>query len=790
MAFTLDNANIKPKSFKLRNKNSASSTNNTESDIKQEKVICEISRFIHRNKETGFFVFVAKLPEKDANLRININGQTFVTRTFNVVGTSILAVENYNEKQEIECYGYFEIGKTDQLQFKSDNLREIIPTKPKAIEAFLSSNKIPGIGPKTAKKIVAKYGADTLHVLDNNMDALIELDGITPIKLEKMKKAWKDYRATYELLSTMKLYGITDASGLKIYNHFKEKTLDIIKNDPYKITDVQSIGFKTADKIAQSVGISHVDPVRIKYAIFHTLQLLAETEGQTAYGYYPLIDKVNELLDIDKELVEEQIENAITKGELISKEVTVKINDKNESYLQQIKGVAHKLIHNTEVRIAREIHRINMEYKKQDIRKIDQFIEVNEFGLDESQLKAASKLLRSKLSVLTGGPGTGKTHTIKSIINFYKKNGKKCVLCAPTGRAAKRMEESTGETSSTIHRLLKYVEGKFTHDENNKLEGDIFIIDESSMIDIWLANGLLKAIPDDARVLFVGDIDQLPSVGAGNFLKDIINSGVIAVARLTQIHRQAQNSNIIKAAHSIIHGHMPELFDKESDSDFVFIEAEGQENIHAAVTGLVNELLGKNKFAKNMIQLLTPKKDTLVGTDNFNESLRELLNMVSNEPTEEKFTVGDRVMQYKNNYELDVYNGDLGYIADLDTEDKMLSVYFENKEVAMSYQEANDLKLAYAITVHKSQGSDYPCVIIPVSKSHTFMWDANLLYTAVTRGKAQVYLIGEKKTLFYCTANFRQNYRITGLEKEIKDYFREKEEEAMDVLPKNLFEAL
>lgn len=784
MAFTLDSANIKPKSFKLKNK----ATSTTEK--KEEKIICEISRFIHKNKETGFFVFAAKLLEKDANLRLNINGQTFVTRQFNVVGTSMLAVENYNEKQEIECYGNFEIGKTDQLQFKCENIKEIIPNKPKAIEAFLSSNKIPGIGPKTAKKIVAKYGSETIHVLDNNMDALIEIEGITVSKLEKMKKAWQDYRATYELLSTMKLYGITDASGLRIYNHFKEKTIDIIKNDPYKITDVPSIGFKTADKIAQSVGISHIDPIRIKYAIFHTLQLLAESEGQTAYGHYPLIDKVNELLDIDKELVEEQIENAITKGELISKEVTVKITDKNQSYLQQIKGVAHKLIHNTEVRIAKEIYRINCEYKKQNLQKIQEFIDSNEFDLDASQLQAASQILKNKLSILTGGPGTGKTHTIKSIIHFYKKNGKKCVLCAPTGRAAKRMEESTSETSSTIHRLLKYVEGKFNHNEDNKLEGDVFIIDESSMIDIWLGNALLKAIPDNARVLFVGDIDQLPSVGAGNFLKDMINSDVIAVSRLTQIHRQAQNSNIIKAAHSIIHGHMPELFPKESTSDFVFIEAEGQEEIHAAVTSLVKDLLGENKFAKNTIQLLTPKKDTLVGTDNFNESLRELLNMASNEATEERFTVGDRVMQYKNNYELDVYNGDLGYISDLDSEDKMLSVYFENKEIAMSYQEANDLRLAYAITVHKSQGSDYPCVIIPISKSHTFMWDANLLYTAVTRGKAQVYLIGEKKTLFYCTANFRQNYRITGLEKEIKQYFREKEQDAMDAMPKSLFETL
>lgn len=747
-----------------------------------EKIICEINHFIYKNEETGFFVFSAKLPANASNIQQIVNGKLFLGRTFTVVGTSLLVVETIKEKQEVECNGNFELGKNGQVQFNTVSIKELIPTKPKAIEIFLGCGKIHGIGPKIAKKIVNKYQSETISILDNEIEKLIEIEGITERKLEIIKTSWSAYRAIYEMLATMQLYGIGDGNGLKIFNYFKEKTLNIIQNDPYKLTEVPMIGFKTADRIAQAIGISHIDPQRIKYCILYTLEELSEKEGHTAYSYELLIEKVNEILSLDNNLVRKEALELIEKKELISKKIVIKkfTNQKQDTFiLESVDGVSHKKMHNAEVKIAKELlrifsHNINNEFKE----KINQFITKNPYSLDESQKSAATNILNNKISILTGGPGTGKTHTIKSILSFYESINKKCILCAPTGRAAKRMEEATGRESSTIHRLLGFTEGKFKHNEINQLEGNVFIVDESSMIDIWLFCSLLKALPDHATLLMVGDIDQLPSVGAGIVLKDLIDSNCIPVSRLMTIHRQALNSQIILASHSIINKKVPELFDETTKSDFIFIEQNDNFDIQESIINLVNNLVSSHQFKKEEIQILTPRKDTELGTLTMNEKLRPFLNtsdILENNINGKRIKMcnGDRVMQFKNNYDLDVFNGDIGTVLATDNEENSILVNFDNKDIDISNNDINDLKLAYAITIHKSQGSDYPCIIIPISKSHTFLWDANLLYTAITRGKKQVYLVGDKKTLFYAVASFRQNHRVTSLKQEINTIFLE-----------------
>lgn len=784
MAFTTDNFSFKVK--KNLNNSNPSALPATQS------FVVELARYIYKNEENGFYVASVKVPTDYPNLNIDVSGHKVFGRTFTVVGTSSFVVENIKEKQEINVIGNFEINK-GQPQFKAQIVKEIIPTKPKAIQVFLASGKIKGIGPVTAKKIVEKYGSDAINIFDTKPEELLTIDGISEKKLAPIMESWQLFRNVYEIMSTMQLYGVGDANGVKIYNHFKEKSLQMIKTDPYRLTEVAMIGFKTADKIAQSIGISHIDPKRIKYCILYTLEKLSE-EGHTAYIKDELIGRVNEDLTIDPDLIVKELNLMITSGEVIVKMLKTKKATGQNSRSKKIEEavyecVAHRKFHGLEARMAKEILRISSNYVGEDYSdERDIFIHKNPFKLDDSQIAAARTILSSKVSVLTGGPGTGKTHTIKSILHFYKSLNKKCLLCAPTGRAAKRMEESTGNTSSTMHRLLGFAEGKFKHDDLNPLVADVIIVDEGSMVDSFLNNGFLKAVPDKAVVIYVGDVDQLPSVGPGNILKDLIDCGKIAVARLNVIHRQAENSNIIKASHQVIRNQMPECINlpDQSGSDFEFRDMDSNDEIHNHVLDLVDQLIKSNTFQKDDIQVITPRKDGSCGVDDFNLSLKMLMNYdeeyLEHKEKKIKFSRGDRVMQYKNNYELDIFNGDVGKVVEFDYSDNTALVDFDNNRVALEGADLNHLKLSYAITIHKSQGSDYPCVIIPISKSHTFMWDSNLLYTAITRGKHKVFLVGDRKTLFYTVAQFRQNWRTTGLKEEIAKayqmYSLEAQEEA------------
>ncbi len=799
MAFTAQGANLKY----VKNK-------------PQENMLtinAQIKSFIYTDDESGFYVLSMQIPDTQANISVVLDGKQYVQRKFVAVGTSSLVTASIAEGQEVELTGSFGLGKeAGSIQFNVTSILECIPTKPKAIELFLGSGKIHGIGPKIAKKIVNRFGTDTLNILDHDSKQLLEIDGVNEKKLEIIDTSWKEWRSVYEILATMKLYQVGDVAGLKIFNHFKEKAIYVIKNEPYMLTEVDSIGFRTADQIAKSIGISPHDEKRIEKCIFYTLEELSN-KGNTAYPKDTLVLEVNDILDIDAKLIEERIEDLIQREELIEKNVKMKVvtnKFKGEFKYQIKKGVAHKKFHYSEVRIAKELQRINTKNDHINVDKINEFLSENPNKLDESQIAAARTILSNKVSVLTGGPGTGKTHTIKSLLQFFDEKEKnvimvegdaieypvRSVLAAPTGRAAKRIQESTQQTSSTLHRLLGYKEGGFIFNESNKLKGDVFIVDESSMVDLWLAMAFLKAVPDDARVIFVGDTDQLPSVGAGKFLDDLIDSGKIAVARLSVIHRQALNSQIIVASHDIIHRKMPTLHSIDSDSDFVFLEAEGNEDIHEKIVEVVHSLIEKD-ISSEEIQILTPKKESEVGTRNLNQSLRPMLNKyyANHQDLTTKFVPGDRVMQFKNNKDLEIYNGDIGTVVSVDEEMQEIRVKFDDKIHTLAGQQLSELDFSYASTIHKSQGSDYPYVIIPLSKSHTFMWDSKLLYTGVTRGKKRVILIGEKKTLLMSVAQFKQVDRITGLKDEIlkthdidpDDVYRQQGIEFYTEQPKQVF---
>lgn len=761
-----------------------------------QKIVCQVNKFTYIDETSGFFVAQVSLLDEEKSPNTIVNNKLFNKRSFSAVGSSLLMAQSIKEGQEVELYGDFELGKYD-VQFTVNSIQECIPKKSSSIRLFLSS-RIKGIGPKTAHEIVETFGSKTLKVLEEQPELFLEFTGITEKKLNTIKDSWKEWKSIYDIIIEMKVLGVGDVTSLKIYRHFGDKSIDIIRNDPYMLTDVDSVGFKIADKIALNAGTEKNSEKRIQRGIMQVLKEATEN-GDTALEKDTLLKKTYALLEVDRDLISQNVESMIKGRSIIEHEIDIHqwVNrEKNEFRTVKKTVVSHIRIYATEFRISKEINRLlnnNQAWAdEKNTENIGRFILENKFDLDQSQLEAANIILNNKFSILTGGPGTGKTHTIKSLIDFYTNYNKaekeailtkkesiksfdladlKVVLCAPTGRAAKRMEESTGKKSSTIHRLLGFKDGSFTYGEQNQLSGDVFIIDESSMIDIWLMNALMKAIPNNARVIMVGDTDQLESVGAGKVLGDLIDSQKIAVARLSKIHRQALGSNIITAAYDIIHKKMPQLHDINSTSDFVFIEQTHNEDIQQEILNVTADLVSKGVKVDN-IQILSPKKDGDIGTFKLNHELRPILNpnFLKYDVKDNHYLPGDRVMQFKNNKNIDLFNGDVGKVVSYDQEEMVAVVNFDDKKVNLSKGDLNDINYAFATTVHKSQGSDYPIVIIPVAKSHAFMWNVNLLYTGVTRGKERVILVGDKKTLYQAISNYKKTERLTNLRSILETY--------------------
>ena len=656
------------------------------------------------------------------------------------------------------CEGEWRVDKRYGQQFQCQTWEEVMPATAYGIEKYLGSGLVKGIGPKFAKLIVGHFGTDTIEVIETDIERLYEVPGIGKKRVEKIRESWEKQKDIKNVMLFLQGFGVSTAYAAKIYRQYGKESIDKVKENPYRLADdIWGIGFKTADGIARKMGYEMNDERRLRSGLIYTLNQLAD-EGHCYAEEEQLIATARQLLEADEECIHTAMTHAIETEDLML--------DGTGIYLPPFYyaecGTANRLstlVHTKEVG--------SIFTARFDLAKLQR-----ETGIeyDEVQVEAIRQAITSKVMVLTGGPGTGKTTTTKAIIAALQSAGMRILLAAPTGRAAKRMSEATGMEAKTIHRLLEYnPQDGYKRNDENPLEGDALIVDECSMIDIILMNNLTKALPTTMRLVLVGDIDQLPSVGAGNVLRDIIDSGVIPVVRLTRIFRQAQSSRIVMSAHAINRGCFPDISNGQH-TDFFFMKQEEPEKVAETIVSLVRDRLPKAyRQPTANIQVLTPMQRGVVGAANLNMALQQALNYNTAALVRGGYTYkeGDRVMQLRNNYDKDVYNGDLGYVRSVDMEERTLTVDFDGQLVEYEVSELDELTLAYATTIHKSQGSEYPIVVMPVLMTHYVMLQRNLIYTGITRAKKICILVGQTKALAYAIHNMKVLKRNTRLKERL-----------------------
>ncbi|WP_300262813.1 ATP-dependent RecD-like DNA helicase [Clostridium sp.] len=709
-------------------------------------------------------------------------------RENNIIHTAVGVLPHVKEGQNLKITGSWVNHSQFGKQFKVEECEEILPNSKDGIERYLSSGIIQGIGPVTAKKIVNKFGEDTLDILDNNIERLKEIEGIGKRKLETIIESYREQRELKNITIFLQTHGLSVNQCLKIYKKYGANSVDTVKNNPYILCDeISGIGFKTSDKIAKSLGIEIDSPFRIQSGIRYVINQFC-ANGHTFMPKDELIKEASNVLTVGEDIIEENIKNAALDRKLKLENV----NDKEgvftiPNYYCEL-GITNRIL----TLAISNFQDINVDVDH----LILQFEKKNNINFAESQKDAITSAFQNGIEIITGGPGTGKTTIIKCIIDIFETCGLKVLLGAPTGRAAKRMSESTGKEATTIHRMLdmgvfEKEESVFvTNAEEHSLEADVVIIDEASMIDITLMNALLKSINVGTRLIIVGDVDQLPSVGAGNVLNDFIESGFTKVVRLKEIFRQGKESMIVVNAHKINKGEMPKL--NEKGTDFFFIRNDIQEGILNTIIDLINTRLPKfnsNWDKLKSIQVLVPMKKGVLGVTNLNEKIQNVLNPKSSSKKEKEFRSmvfreGDKVMQIKNNYSLKwtriagkgehegsgVFNGDMGFIENIDLEGKKLSIIFDDeRRVIYDFMYLDELDLAYAITIHKSQGSEFPVVIIPAYMGSPLLMNRNLLYTGITRAKEMVVVVGIPKALKYMVDNTRSMERYSSLNWRIKE---------------------
>ncbi|MCT4534398.1 ATP-dependent RecD-like DNA helicase [Halodesulfovibrio sp.] len=658
-------------------------------------------------------------------------------------------------------------------QFKILTYETSLPAGVVGIRHYLASGLIKGVGPKTAERIVDAFGEDTFAILDNEPERLSAVKGIGKRTAKGIQEAWSEHRGIRDLIMFLQPHGVSTAYAVRIYKFYGKHALSVVQENPYRLAmDINGIGFVTADTIAQKIGFDVDSPLRAEAG---TLYMLTKTSDE-GHVYFPLdglVTKTSDTLNIRADLVEDAIDT-------LEREERVVVEELSNGQV----AVYRSRYHAYESGISTYIKKILGSPKTVLIKDPDETVEtvVENLGIElaEEQLEAVHTAVRTKMMVLTGGPGTGKTTITKAIVQAYKKLKAKILLCAPTGRAAKRMFETIGVEAKTIHRLLEYSprEDGFQRNENNPLACSLIVIDEASMMDTMLMFHLLKAIPLGATVIFVGDVHQLPSVGPGNVLKDVISSGVVDVAELHEVFRQAQESDIITNAHKINAGEVPFLeSSKERLSDFYFIRQDEPERCAAMIVDLVkNHIPRRFRFDPiDQIQVLTPMHKGSAGSGNLNHLLQEALNPqpLCLKRGDREFRLDDKVMQLRNNYDKDVFNGDIGRICVVNTEDKKLTVRFDDeKNVIYDFNELDELVPAYAISIHKSQGSEYQAVVIPVLTQHYVLLQRNLIYTGVTRGKKLVILVGSSKALTMAIKNNKMQKRFTYLSQRLSEFLQ------------------
>ncbi|WP_123052744.1 ATP-dependent RecD-like DNA helicase [Clostridium sp. JN-1] len=710
--------------------------------------------------------------------------EKFKRQCITIVGCIPYITEGENLKLEGEWTTHPHFGK----QFKVSSCEEIVPDSTAGIERYLASGVISGIGPVTARKIVEKFGEKTLEILDNDITRLREIEGIGEKKIQLICNSYSKQNEIRSLMIFFQTYGITANQCVKIHKKFGNDSIKVIKENPYVLTEeISGIGFKTADKIARNAGIQLNSPFRIQSGIKYIVNNFCGL-GNTYMPFDLLINRAIESLGVSRKEIEENIYDSSASGKIKLENVNSKICVFTLPYYYCEMNITRKIL---------QLSLSKYEDIKIDVNKeIEKFEENNNVKFADSQKEAINGAFKNGIEIITGGPGTGKTTIINAITQIFEEINYKVFMAAPTGRAAKRMTEATGREAKTIHRLLEMgiSEGQdnilYSRGEGAPLECDVLIIDEASMIDVMLMSNLLKAISVGTRLIIVGDADQLPSVGPGNVLRDLIQSKCVKIVRLKEIFRQSRESLIIVNAHKINNGEMPIL--NKKGKDFYFIRCNNPENILDTLVQLIDKRLPK--FNKNWdkmrhIQILSPMRKGVLGINNLNTKLQEILNVKSKEKKEKEFRdsifrVGDKVMQIKNNYSLKwvrisgdgeneglgVFNGDVGYIEDIDNDKNTLTVIFDNeKRVVYDNLYLDELELAYAITIHKSQGSEFPVGIMPIFMGPPLLMNRNLLYTAITRAKQMVVLVGDLKALKFMINNDKSFERYSLLKYRIMD---------------------
>ncbi len=706
------------------------------------KIRCVVERITYQNAENGYTVLKAKVKGYDDLVAI-------VGNLLDVNVGSVLLID-----------GNWKVDAKYGRQFMADKWEETLPATVYGIEKYLGSGLIKGVGPAFAKRIVAKFGTDTIAVIEDDVERLLEIDGIGRKRVRMICDSWEQQKEVKNIMLFLQDHGVSTSFAAKIYRQYGNESIDRVKENPFRLADdIWGIGFKTADTIAAKLGIEKQSYIRLRSGIMYALSELGNA-GHVFSRRKQLLSKAAELLEAEEEFIIMTMDQMIKDEDLIVEDDAVYLPPFYYSEL----GTARKLR-----KLAAEPVADGMPADI-DVARIEKSVHMQ---YDEVQADAIRHAAKSKVMILTGGPGTGKTTATQGIIAAYQKFGLRILLAAPTGRAAKRMTEATGLEAKTIHRLLAYKPPDgYQRKEDSPLEGDVLIVDECSMIDIVLMNSLLKAIPPSMRLILVGDTDQLPSVGAGNVLRDIIDSERFPVIRLTKIFRQAQTSRIIMNAHRINAGQMPDI-SNGNRADFFFIEKETPEEAVEEIVRLVKGNLPRYyKIPASQIQVLTPMQRGVAGAANLNLELQQALNSegVGLRRSGFIYRPEDKVMQIKNNYDKDVFNGDIGVIRFVNREDRTLSVDFEGREITYEVSELDELTLAYATTIHKSQGSEYPIVVMPVLMNHYVMLQRNLIYTGVTRAKRILVIVGTRKALAYAVRKVTVAERNSMLRERLAEY--------------------
>ena len=700
---------------------------------------CVVERITYQNPENGYSV-----------LKVKVKGYNdLVTLVGNLLEVPVGSV--------LLCRGEWKVDKRYGSQFVAATWEETMPATVYGIEKYLGSGLVKGIGPRFARAIVQRFGTETIDIIETDIERLYEVPNIGRKRVAKIRESWEKQKDIKNVMLFLQGYGVSTAYAAKIYREYGKESIEKVRENPYRLADdIWGIGFKTADGIAAKMGYEKEDPRRCRSGILYTLGQLSD-EGHVYAGEEQLVKTAGQLLEAGETAIRDTLAGMLQAEDLIL--------DKDAIYLPPF--------YHAECGTSRRLRDLAQSTGRSLFDGLfDPSSLTAETGIeyDEVQLAAIRQAVTSKVMVLTGGPGTGKTTTTQGIIAALKKAGLRVLLAAPTGRAAKRMSEATGMEAKTIHRLLEYnPQDGYKRNDENPLEGDALIVDECSMIDILLMNNLLKAVPVGMRLVLVGDIDQLPSVGAGNVLRDVIDSQRIPVVRLVRIFRQAQKSRIVMNAHAINQGRFPDTSNGR-DTDFFFMREDDPERAAETIVRLVKERLPRAyRESPDRIQVLTPMQRGVVGAANLNLLLQQALNPSGPSLSRGGYTYrqGDRVMQLRNNYDKDVFNGDLGYIREVDTEERTLKVDFDGKWVEYDVTELDELTLAYATTIHKAQGSEYPIVVMPVLMTHFVMLQRNLIYTGITRAKKICVLLGAAKALAYAVRNVSVLKRNTRLKERL-----------------------